>query len=273
MSYILDALRKAAEQRGSTTSVLFRPAPTQVRASRPWRVPWIVLGGLLVVNVAVLVWVFRPVSGPDLPPPTASESSAAPAVALAPPPAIHPSESPGALAPPAAVPTPGLADGVSAARGPAERRQTPPPPPTVRPTPPRSVPAEPTVRRVAPVPTERSAHRRIARRPPTQPAPGRRGGRGIQAPPRGRPRRPRHRPRRRVIAARSSSRSSPSPTRRRSGWSSSAAQVRRGRYHRGRLPGRADQGRQRGAERPGSAFHPALARIISEHFTVRAAGR
>ncbi len=152
MSYILDALRKAAEQRGSTTSVLFRPAPTQVRASRPWRVPWIVLGSLLVVNVAVLVWVFRPVSGPDLPPPTASESSAAPAVALAPPPAIHPSESPGALAPPAAVPTPGLAD----LRPPPhaatvrETPKTPPPPPTARPSAaPRSVPAEPPV--VAPV--------------------------------------------------------------------------------------------------------------------------
>jgi Type II secretion system protein B len=152
MSYILDALRKAAEQRGSTTSVLFRPAPTQVGVSRSWRVPWIVVGSLLVVNVAVLVWVFRPASGPDLPPPTASESSAAPAVALAPPPAIRPSESPGALAPPAAVPAPGPADlrpppHAATVRG---TPKTPPPPATARPSAAtRAMPAEPPV--VAPV--------------------------------------------------------------------------------------------------------------------------
>ena len=83
MSYILDALRKAAEQRGSTDSVLFRPTPVQIGVARTWRVPWIVVGGLLVVNVAVLAWLFRPMGGPDLPPPTASESSASPGVALA----------------------------------------------------------------------------------------------------------------------------------------------------------------------------------------------
>ena len=39
VSYILDALRKAAEQRGSSTSVLFRPAPTQIGVARSWSRP------------------------------------------------------------------------------------------------------------------------------------------------------------------------------------------------------------------------------------------
>ena len=84
MSYILDALRKAAEQRGSTTSVLFRPAPVQPGVARSWRLPWIVVGGLLALNVVVLAWTFRPSGAPDAPP-TASESSASPGVAMAPP--------------------------------------------------------------------------------------------------------------------------------------------------------------------------------------------
>jgi hypothetical protein len=85
MSYILDALRKAAEQRGSTTSVLFRPAPVQPGVARSWRMPWIVVGGLLALNVVVLAWTFRPSGAPDAPP-TASESSASPGVVMAPPP-------------------------------------------------------------------------------------------------------------------------------------------------------------------------------------------
>jgi hypothetical protein len=134
MSYILDALRKAAEQRGSTASVLFRPAPAQVGVSRAGRVPWIVIGGLVIVNAAVLVWVFRPVSGPDLPPPAVSESSAAPAVTLAPPVAVRPPESAGAPPPHSAVPTtaptPGLADLRPPPHAPAMRGTPKAPPPT-----------------------------------------------------------------------------------------------------------------------------------------------
>src|SRR4029453_3384393 len=68
MSYILDALRKAAEQRGSTTSVLFRPAPVQPGVARSWRTPWIVVGGLLALNVVVLAWTFRPSEASATPP-------------------------------------------------------------------------------------------------------------------------------------------------------------------------------------------------------------
>jgi len=82
VSYILDALRKAAEQRGATTSVLFRPAPAQVGASRSLS-PWLIVGALVIVNLAVLVWLFRPTSGPELPPRAVSAS--APAVSSAPP--------------------------------------------------------------------------------------------------------------------------------------------------------------------------------------------
>src|SRR5215471_11381707 len=93
MSYILDALRKAAEQRGTTNSVLFRPAPTQIGAARSWKPAWIVVGALVVLNVAVLIYVFRPVRGPQTPPRTASESRAARTVA---PPASMPKLAPSA---------------------------------------------------------------------------------------------------------------------------------------------------------------------------------
>jgi hypothetical protein len=156
MSYILDALRKAAEQRGSTTSVLFRPAPVQSSVARSARTPWIVVGGLLVLNVAVLAWVFRPSSAPDVPPSTASESSASPAVALAPAPAVPsapPVAVPGtaaAVAPapsaaPTAAPVPRASDLVAPSNVPAVRPapKTVAPPPSNRATASRAVPIEP----------------------------------------------------------------------------------------------------------------------------------
>lgn len=84
MSYILDALRKAAEQRGSSTSVLFRPAPTQIGVARSWRPIWIAVGVLLLANAAVMAYLFRPGREPQLPPRTASEPAATTAVAPAP---------------------------------------------------------------------------------------------------------------------------------------------------------------------------------------------
>ena len=60
MSYILDALKKAAEQRGANATVLLRPSVPLVRAVRFRRLPWIVAGGLLVLNLAALVYLVWP---------------------------------------------------------------------------------------------------------------------------------------------------------------------------------------------------------------------
>jgi general secretion pathway protein B len=60
VSYILDALKKAAEQRGGSAAVLLRPAPTLARAVGGRRAPWIVVGIFLVLNVAGLIYLVRP---------------------------------------------------------------------------------------------------------------------------------------------------------------------------------------------------------------------
>jgi len=62
MSYILDALKKAAEQRGANATVLLRPSAPLARVARFGRLPWIVVGGLLLLNLAGLVYLWRPVS-------------------------------------------------------------------------------------------------------------------------------------------------------------------------------------------------------------------
>jgi len=74
VSYILDALKKAAEQRGAGAAVLLRPSAPLARAGRFGRLPWVVAGVLLAVNVAAvgyLLWpapVVTPVSPPASPP-------------------------------------------------------------------------------------------------------------------------------------------------------------------------------------------------------------
>jgi hypothetical protein len=162
MSYILDALRKAAEQRGSTTSVLFRPAPVQSGGARSWRMPWIVVGGLLALNVAVLAWAFRPSSVPDAPP-TVIDSSASPGVAMAPP-SVASTPAPAVpSAPSAALPSPAAAvapapSAAGPAVAPAQRPADLIPPshaPVVGPTP-KTVPSPPGQRVTASraVPTE-----------------------------------------------------------------------------------------------------------------------
>jgi general secretion pathway protein B len=60
MSYILDALKKAAEQRGANATVLLRPSAPLARAARLRRLPWIVVGGLLLLNMVGLVYLMRP---------------------------------------------------------------------------------------------------------------------------------------------------------------------------------------------------------------------
>lgn len=162
MSYILDALRKAAEQRGSTASVLFRPAPVQPGVARSWRMPWIVVGGLLALNVVVLAWTFRPSGAPDAPP-TASESSASPGVAMAPPPVASAPAPAVPSAPSAALPSTAAAVApapsvVGPAVTPAQRPADLVPPshaPVVGPTP-KTVPSPLTQRATASraVPTE-----------------------------------------------------------------------------------------------------------------------
>jgi hypothetical protein len=162
MSYILDALRKAAEQRGSTTSVLFRPAPVQPGVARSWRMPWIVVGGLLALNVVVLAWTFRPSGAPDAPP-TASESSASPGVAMAPSPVASATAPAAPSAPSAALPSTAAAvapapSAAGPAVAPAQRPAALVPPsqaPVVGPTP-KTVPSPSRQRATASraVPTE-----------------------------------------------------------------------------------------------------------------------
>jgi general secretion pathway protein B len=60
MSYILDALKKAAEQRGANATVLLRPSTPLARTARLRRLPWMVVGGLLLLNLAGLVYLMRP---------------------------------------------------------------------------------------------------------------------------------------------------------------------------------------------------------------------
>ena len=62
MSYILDALKKAAEQRGAGSTVLLRPSAPLARAGRWRRLPWAIAGALLLLNLAGLVYLWRPVS-------------------------------------------------------------------------------------------------------------------------------------------------------------------------------------------------------------------
>ena len=62
MSYILDALKKAAEQRGASAAVLLRPSAPLARVGRWGRLPWIIVGALLLLNIAGLVYLWRPVS-------------------------------------------------------------------------------------------------------------------------------------------------------------------------------------------------------------------
>jgi general secretion pathway protein B len=61
MSYILDALRKAAEQRGATPTVLLRPSTSLGRGIGDRRAPWIAIATVVVLlNAAALVALLRP---------------------------------------------------------------------------------------------------------------------------------------------------------------------------------------------------------------------
>jgi general secretion pathway protein B len=60
VSYILDALKKAAEQRGPHATALLRAPAPLARAARLGRLPWIVAGVLLLLNVIGLVYLLRP---------------------------------------------------------------------------------------------------------------------------------------------------------------------------------------------------------------------
>jgi general secretion pathway protein B len=72
VSYILDALKKAAEQRGGSAAVLLRPAPTLARAVGGRRAPWIVVGIFLLLNAAGLAYLLRP-AGPSVAPATVAK--------------------------------------------------------------------------------------------------------------------------------------------------------------------------------------------------------
>ena len=75
MSYILDALKKAAEQRGVATTALLRPSLPAARGARMRRLPWIVAGGLVLFNVGGLIYMLRP-APVSAPPPVVTEREA-----------------------------------------------------------------------------------------------------------------------------------------------------------------------------------------------------
>jgi len=69
MSFILDALKKASEQRGVRSTMLLRPAMSRTALRRLNRLPWIVVGILLLLNVAGAIYLLRPVEVVAPPPP------------------------------------------------------------------------------------------------------------------------------------------------------------------------------------------------------------
>jgi general secretion pathway protein B len=97
MSFILDALKKSeTERQRSATPALFEVKVAQPRRSLPvWA---FALGGLLIVNIAVLVWVLARSNGGE---PASSVAQAAPAAA---PTAVQ--NTPGTLTVPATVTIP-----------------------------------------------------------------------------------------------------------------------------------------------------------------------
>ncbi len=102
MSYILEALKKAEQERDRgrvpRLETLHDNAPRRSRA-----LPWI-SAGILLVNAAALVWWLRPGTHPEVTaaPPQASPLRIAPAVP-APPPVTH-RPPPAVLAPPVVIP-------------------------------------------------------------------------------------------------------------------------------------------------------------------------
>ena len=144
MSYILDALKKAAEQRGATATALLRSPAPLARGVRLGRLPWIVVGGLLLLNLAGLIYLLRPTHvapAPPLPPP---RTVALIQPIVPPPPAptqVIEAEPPRAAAPPAA-------PAKTAATKPTLERAAPqrPPPPAVAATVPVTPPAPAAVR-------------------------------------------------------------------------------------------------------------------------------
>ena len=125
MSYILDALKKAAEQRGATATALLRaPAPLG-RAAKIGRLPWIVAGVLLLLNVIGLVYLLRPASVATPAPPPATPPRVALIQPIEPPPAptqVIPAEPPrpaAALTTPAPAPAKPTAPAASAPAAPS----------------------------------------------------------------------------------------------------------------------------------------------------------
>ena len=87
MSYILDALKKAAEQRGANATVLLRPSTPQPRGGR-LHLPWVLVGVLALLNLAGVVYLMWPaprVQTPLPPVPPAKVTLIQPVEAPAPP--------------------------------------------------------------------------------------------------------------------------------------------------------------------------------------------
>ena len=110
MSYILDALKKAAEQRGAGGPVLLRPS-MPLRTGGRLRLPWIVVGVLALLNLAGFVYVMWPAARVPtaLPPVPPAKVALIQPIEAPPPPAatqVIPAEPPAPPAPRAHVPAP-----------------------------------------------------------------------------------------------------------------------------------------------------------------------
>jgi len=124
LSYILDALKKAAEQRGATATALLRAPAPLARGVRLGRLPWIVAGGLLLLNLAGLIYLLRPmpVIAPAAPPPPPRTVALIQPIVPPPPAQVIEAEPPRAAAPV----TPPSAPAKTAAVRPTLERASPP---------------------------------------------------------------------------------------------------------------------------------------------------
>jgi general secretion pathway protein B len=138
VSYILDALRKAAEQRGAAGAVLLRPAYARPRPTAS-RAAWLLAGVALVLNAGSLIYLLRSAPAPAPPAaPVAAVRTPAPETPLPPPPPTRIIEP--APAHTIAATTPSVPPGVASAGRPRTARTTVPTPAAVTNVQPRPVP-------------------------------------------------------------------------------------------------------------------------------------
>ncbi|HEU5194590.1 MAG TPA: general secretion pathway protein GspB [Methylomirabilota bacterium] len=163
MSYILDALKKAAEQRGANATVLLRPSTPLPRGGRLY-LPWVLVGVLLLLNLAGVVYLMWPapsVQTPLSPVPPAKVGLIQPVEAPPPP---SPTQVIPAEPPPA--PAPRTPARVTPATPPASAVKPPAAPATAA-APVTAAPAKPAPDKPAAAPAKPAADKPAAAETPT----------------------------------------------------------------------------------------------------------